>query len=272
MRKIISSISIIALLLTSCEWLDENLPAALSEEEVIEGLKTALEIGADSASSSLSVLNGYYGDALVKIPLPQEAESVRNMINGNSTLASISNLVGLDDAFENVIVAVNRAAEDAAREATPIFVDAITDMTISDGWDILNGVVPASSFKNSGDFDSTAATQYLMNQTYNPLTNLYAPKINASLDKTLIGDKSAVDIWRDLTGTYNNFVGRTDVTIALTLSGIDLPSNINDDLGEFSTQKALDGIYYKVGEEEKKIRRNPFEWALDILHRVFGNL
>jgi hypothetical protein len=263
-------------LLPSCEYFNFNNDDDLTTEEIIEGLKTALAIGTDSASTSLSKLNGYYHglENLVKIPLPDEAVSIRNKINGNNTLATISDFIGLDDAFENVILSVNRAAEDAAKEAAPIFKNAITGLTISQGWDILNGVVPDDSMK-SADFDSTAATKFLKIKTYDPLTELYAPKIDASLGKDLIGNVSAYDAWNTLTSTYNSFINRTDVNAALQLASllgnpINLPDAIETDIGVFSTQKALNGLFYMVGEEEKNIRKDPFQWAVDIIRRVFG--
>jgi len=279
MKKVMLSIMVAAMLFTGCELIEET--TGLTEEEVIEGLKTALNVGSDSASTGLSVINGYYGNALVKIPLPPEVVSIRDKINGNSTLAVISSTIGLEDKFENVVLAVNRSAENAAREAAPIFKNAITGLTISQGWDILNGIVPSGSKSTSAaDFDSTAATVYLSHQTYEPLTNLYAPKINASLDKDLVGTLSATEIWGDVTSTYNNFLSRTDVQTALMLAemlgkDLNLPSSINTDLGVFSTQKALDGLFLMVGKEEKKIRRDPLAWAQtavgNILEKVFGS-
>ncbi len=280
MKKLFFCIVLTAIMVTGCEWLEEN-SSGLSEEEIIEGLKTALKVGSDSASSNLSVVNGYYGNILVKIPLPPEAASVRAKINSNNTLAAISSTIGLDDLFEDVILAVNRSAEDAAKEAAPIFKNAITDLTIMQGWDILHGKVPSDTKSTYvEDFDSTAATKYLSQKTYDPLTDLYAPKINASLNKDLVGTYSATEIWTNLTSKYNNFMARNDVQLAIMAAAalgnnLNLPSSINTDLGEFSTQKALDGLFYMVGREEIKIRRDPLAWAQtavgNILKKVFGS-
>lgn len=275
--KIILASVVVMCGITSCELLQEDV--GLSDGEIIEGLKTALEIGADSASSSLSVINGYYhgNEQYIKIPLPEEAENIRNTINGNGTLSGISSLIGLDNAFEDVVLAVNRAAEDAAKEAAPVFKDAITDLSIAQGWDILHGRVPEDEGLKAADFDSTAATRYLQLKTYDPLTALYAPKINISLQKDIIGNISAYDAWDNLTSLYNSFISRNDVTVAIQLANalggdINLPGEIETDIGVFSTQKALDGLFFMVGEEEKKIRRNPLEWAIDIIRKVFGSV
>lgn len=274
MKKLFIPIVLSAMMaFSSCELL-EDANSSLSDADIIEGLKTALNVGADSASGNLAKLNGYYNNPFLKIPLPAEAEAVRNLINSNSTLASLSSTLGLEAKFEEVIKTVNRAAESAASEAAPIFKSAITNLTIADGWDILHGTVPSST--KSASFDSTAATQYLKGQTYGNLTALYAPKINLALGQDLIGNTSATEAWTSLTSTYNSFFNNSAVELAVALAGIDLPTNINTDLGEFSTQKALDGLFYKVGVEEKKIRKNPLQWASslvgDILEKVFGSV
>lgn len=278
MKKIIVPICAAMMLLAGCELMEEN--TGLSAEEIIEGLKTALNVGTDSASTNLSVINGYYGNPLVKIPLPPEIESIRNEINGNATLELISSTIGLEGIFEDVVLSVNRSAESAAKEAAPIFKNAITGLTISQGWDILHGTVPAKSTSAEG-FDSTAATKYLSQQTYDPLTDLYAPKINTALDKDLVGGFSATETWESLTSTYNNFLSRSEVKAALLAAqilgqDINLPAAIETDLGVFSTQKALDGLFHMVGKEEIKIRRDPWAWAKttvgNILEKVFGSV
>lgn len=255
--------------LWSCEDLIETINSNLSTEEVVEGLKTALELGTDTATTDLSVRNGYYGNPLVKIPLPPQAEQIRTLITNNALSAAF----GLNDEFENVVLAINRAAEEAAKEAAPIFMDAITTITFDDAWDILNGISPGLK---SGGFDSLAATHYFINETTVPLTNLYSPKINDALDVDLGLGFSAVEAWSVLTNEYNSAMSSTLVQIAF----LALPSNITNqfppaitnNLGVWCTERALNGLYFKVGEEEKKIRRNPYDWAVDIIQKVFGSV
>jgi hypothetical protein len=263
----------IVLTLSSCDLI--NTDNSLTTGEVVAGLKKALEIGADSASGSLSQHNGYYhGDILhVKIPLPPEAENVRQLITNNDLAAYFN----LDQKFENVIVAVNRAAEKAAKDATPIFGTAIKDLTISQGWDILNGIVPEDSGYKAADFDSTAATQFLKLETYDELTSLYAGPINAALDEDTELGFSAVDAWNTLTTSYNTTLNSNAVQAVIFASQftsypIHLPPAIETDLGVFSTQKALNGLFYMVGNEEKKIRKDPYQWAEDIIQKVFGSV
>ena len=113
-------------------------------------------------------------------------------------------------------------------------------------------------------------------RTYDNLVSLYAPKINEALGEDLGLGFSAEQAWNSLTTAYNNALNTTAVQIAIILyesttgNDVNLPSAIETDIGVFSTQKALDGLFYKVALQEKKIRRNPFDWAVDIIQRVFG--
>lgn len=276
LKQIIIILSSIVLLSSECV---QDLPSELTEDEIIDGLKTALTVGTDSSSTALSLVNGYYGDALVKIPLPDEALKIQSDVNAILSLApSLSSYLNLDKQFENVVKSINRAAEDAAKDAAPIFKNAITDLSIAQGWEILNGQVPDDQTK-AGGFDSTAATQYLSNKTFSPLTDLYAPKIDLALDKDLGLGFSANQAWTTLRTNYNNAVstitGNILLNSALNLTGYSLEPLQTESIGVFATQKALGGLFFKVGETEKRIRRDPWEWISttvgDILTKVFGS-
>jgi hypothetical protein len=237
-------------------------PAAsnpLSGNEVIEGLKTALLVGTDTSVSVTSRLNGFYKDEAIKILLPPEAQK----IYANKDKA-IFRATGLDKKLEEAVLAINRAAEDASKEASPIFKSAITGMSFSDGWAILKGTNPAANVKSSA-FDSTAATGYLRSTTYSQLSAAFSPKVNASLDKKLVGNFSPNQIWGTLTSSYN--------TVANNSMGMIEPVKTTD-LGAYVTEKALDGLFYKVSLQEKQIRQDPMKWAKtavgNILQRVFG--
>jgi hypothetical protein len=226
--------------LTSCEQVENILKDnGLTNEEVIEGLKTALNIGTDTSVTMLSKVDGYYRDELVKIALPEEAANIYNVLGqipGGSTL------------LENAVLAINRAAEDAAPEAKDIFISAIKSITIADGFSILNG----------GD---TAATVYLHSKTYNSLTDAFAPKIKTSLDKPLLLGLSAEKAYSDLITAYNT----------ASLGGILFPQIQTNSLSTHVTQKALTGLFLKVSEEERKIRRDPLHRVTEILKKVFGS-
>ena len=260
------SLLMLSYLLSSCEDLLNlgNNPDELTTEEVIEGLKTALNVGTDTAVSVVSVTDGYYLDEIIKIPLPDEASIITDNLD-NPLLQAL----GLSSMVEDVILSINRSAEEAAKGAAPIFKDAITGLSISDAWAILNGTNPAGKKKtDSEEFDSTAATAYLKSTTYGPLEELFSPVVNQALDKDTGLGFSANQAWNTLTGAYNAVAG----TIAGQLAGL---QTVDTELDEFVVGKALDGLFYKVGLEEKKIREDPLAWAGTtvgaIFEKVFGS-
>jgi hypothetical protein len=218
-----------------------NLP--LTEEEVINGLKEALSTGARNSAERLSAENGYYGDAAIKILLPDEAKTI---------IDNISKIPGGDKLVEDVILRINRAAEDAAREVAPIFVNSITQMTIKDAFNILKGA-------------DNAATAYLRTTTWNQLYSLYKPKIQSSTEKKIIGNISTKDSWVSLTGKWNSLAN----SVAGKLAGF---KPVNTDLDDFLTTKALNGMFSKVEIEELKIRKEVSARVTPILKRVFGSL
>ena len=235
------------ILLTACAELLTVLqtaaPAPLTESEVINGLKEALVTGSKNSSQVLSALDGYYKDAAVKILLPDEAR----MITDN-----ISKLPGGDKLVEDVILRINRAAEDAAREAAPVFANSIRQMTVKDAFNILRGA-------------DNAATSYLKSTTYNELYALYKPNIEASTAKAIVGNISTADSWNALTGKWNTLAN----SVAGRLANL---KPVNTDLNDHLTKKALDGIFLKVEGEELKIRKDVSARITPVLQRVFGSL
>ncbi len=275
-KKILILITILSVLVVSCELFEglETETGELTESEVIQGLKKALEIGTDSATSVLAITNGYYGDQLVKILLPEEALSVQNKINQILNIApSLSSFLSLDTHFENVVKSINRAAESAAKDAGPIFKDAITGMSLSEAWQILEGTNPLAA-SNGSSFDSTSATGYFQMTTTPALTSLYGAKIDNALDVDLGLGFSANQAWNTLRNTYNsavnNITGNFITNSVLNATGYSLDPIDTESIGEHCTEKALSGLFLKVGDEEKKIRKNPLDWAIDIIQKVFN--
>ncbi|QQS51553.1 MAG: DUF4197 domain-containing protein [Bacteroidota bacterium] len=266
MKKLFILVFASAFLFSSCEFLEENLPAGLSEEEIVEGLKTALTLGADSATTTLHQTNGYYLDEAVKILLPPEASIITtNLSKVASYIPGGSDFINAE--LDKLVRSINMAAEDAADDALPILADAVTNLSITDAWSILNGAAPSGMKSANSEFDSLAATHYLEQETKSDLIIAFSEPINVSLDKPFIGNTSTNDIWSNITEYYND--------AAEIYNLIPLVSDleyVNTNLGEYATEKALNGLFLKVGEEEKKIRRNPFEWAIDIIQKVFGSL
>ena len=209
--------------------------------EIVKGLKEALSVGTDTAVSRLAVVNGYYKDELVKILLPKEA---------NVIIDNISKVPGGKDLVKDVILGINRAAEDAAKDAAPIFKNSITSMNITDALGILKG-------------EDNAATEYLRKTTYDQLYDLYKPRINTSTNKDLVGNVSTKEAWDDLTGAWNKFAK----SMVGKMGGY---KPVNVDLDDYLTRKALDGLFIKIAEQEKQIRKNPVARVTDLLKKVFG--
>ncbi len=202
----------------------------LTTSEVASGLKEALKRGTGNAVGSLSKPGGYLNDALMKIAFPPEAQFAADKLRQ----------LGMGSLVDNFVGSLNKAAEGAAVEARPIFLNAITSMSFADAMGILKG-------------GNGAATEYFKGKTMSQLTAAFAPKINASLNKN-----NTTKYWNDLTTAYNK--------IPL------VNKKINTDLGAYATEKALAGLFTKLQGEENKIRENPAARTSDLLKKVFGSL
>lgn len=223
--------------------LETVAPAALTEQDVVNGLKEALITGAKNSAGILSATDGYYRDMAVKILLPDEAKVI---------VDNISKIPGGDKLVEDVVMRINRAAEDAAREVAPVFVSAVTQMTIADAFGILRG-------------EDNAATQYLHRTTFDQLYTLYKPKITVSTEKKIVAGISTKESWEALTGKWNSFAN----SLAGRVAGF---TPVNTDLDDFLTRKALDGLFLKVEQEEYKIRKDVSARVTPLLQKVFGSL
>ncbi len=221
----------------------EGGEAPLTEKEVAKGLKEALTRGADAAVRELAKKDGYYGDALYRLVLPPEA---------NPIIENIERVPGGKKMMDDLVLRINRSAEEAASGAYPIFADAVTDMTIADAFAILKG-------------NDDAATQYFRSKTYTRLVDLYRPKLNGALDKKLVGDISANDTWNALRDLYNK-------AAASPVGKLNKMKTVDIELSRYLTEKALDGMFLKVADEEKAIRKDPVKRVTQILKRVFGSL
>lgn len=221
------------------------LTPALSEAEIVEGLKSALTVGTDTSVTKLNRTDGYYGDVALRIMLPPEA---------NQVVDNINQLPGGSALLNEVILKMNRGAEEAAAKAKPIFINAITQMTITDARNIL------FAKDEQGRRIDTAATHFLRRTTYNQLYDAFKPELRASLESV-----GAVTAWNTLFSNWN--------TLANSLTGQLLNLKpVNPDLDDYATHRALHGLFIKVKEQEKDIRTNPAERVNDILKKVFGEL
>ena len=201
--------------------------AGLSNDEIIAGLKEALSNGATKGTDLLSKENGFFKNELLKIVLPPEAQKIEK------TLRS----VGLGKQVDDAILTMNRGAEDACKQAAPIFVNAIKQMSVTDAMAILKGA-------------DTSATSFLRGKTNAALAEAFRPVINASLEKV-----GATKYWSTMVNSYNKFSLQ----------------KINPDLTGYVTDRALQGVFTQIASEEKNIRKDPLARTSDLLKKVFGN-
>ena len=200
----------------------------LSAEEVAQGLKEALTNGISKGSDLTSKMDGYFKNPEIKIPFPPDVKKVETRLRQ----------MGLGSEVDKFVLSLNRGAEDAAKEAKPIFVAAIKQMTIDDAFSILKG-------------EPDAATQFLKKTTTAQLKEKFKPVVQKSLDKV-----SATQYYGDLVGTYNK---------------IPLVQKVNPDLNEYATDMAIQGLFIMIAKEEKSIRQDPLARTSDLLKRVFGS-
>jgi len=229
--------------LKSLSGITGNKSLPVSNAEIIDGLKSALNTGIEKAVGTLGIENGFYNDAVLKLLLPPEAKSITN---------NIRMIPGGQDLVNKTVLSLNRTAEDAVKEATPIFKNAILKMSITDAVGILHG-------------KENSITEYLRQNTFLELKAAFAPKVKESLSKPLVANMSTNQTWNllcsNFNGVANSSVGK--------FSGLK-PVNVN--LEEYVTEKALNALFIKVAVEEKAIRTNPKARVTTLLQNVFGQL
>ena len=242
MKKIRISVIIIAsFMLFSCAEVIRHLEALdsavdiekvqpLSSSEIIKGLKEALAVGASNSTILTSKKDGFNKNTIIRIPFPPEAKKIRKAVLK----------LGLKGIVKDFEKSLNRAAEEASKKALPIFKSAITGLTINDGMNILKGA-------------NNAATVYLRSKTEAALIAEFTPVV-----KRAIASVEVTKYWKPIADAYNTttvFTGEKAV---------------NPNLDKYITQKALDGLFHLIAEEELKIRKNPIARVTDILKKVFG--
>lgn len=244
MRKFIIPVLLGGLLVTAagCDVLNEvsnqvlttptNTTPALTNGEVISGLKEALNVGIQNSVNLTSVTDGFLKNEAIRLPFPPDAIKVREKAME----------WGLTSQVEKFETTLNRAAEEATKEALPIFKDAILNMSISDGFSILNG----------GD---GAATKFLKDNTNSKLVAAFTPKVEAAISKVKL-----TEYWNPIITKYNT---------AMNLTG---GQKLNPDLNQYVTERAIQGLFHMVEIEENKIRKDPVARVTDLLAKVFGSV
>ncbi len=204
--------------------------SGLTNDEVIAGLKEALGKGAEKSVQSGSALDGFWKNDRIRIPFPPEAEKMKSTLTG----------IGMTKQVEEFELTMNRAAEEAAKEALPVLKDAVLGMSVGDGFAILKG-------------DDHAATSYLTERTSVTLTERFKPIVARATQKVALAS-----YWTPLANGYNKagmFTGAKAV---------------DPDLDAHVTQKAIDGLFSLIADEEARIRKDPLARTSDLLQRVFG--
>jgi hypothetical protein len=218
----------------------QNMP--LTSTDIANGLKEALIVGTDSSVTHLSAVDGYLKDLTIKILLPPEAKTITD---------NLSRIPGGSKLVNDVIIRINRAAEDAAKGAKPIFVNSVREMTFTDALQILKGA-------------NNAATLYFEQKTSQQLSELYRPKIRESLNKGLVAGLSTQQSWNELTKTWNQIAG-SPIGKITNMKVVEVKHEY------YLLQQALKGMFLKIAEQEKDIRTNANARVTTLLKRVFGS-
>lgn len=233
MRKVFASLAIVYMLSSCAEMqqvidqLPQGTNGVLSQAEIGNGLKEALNNGITKQVSKLTATDGFFKNQAVKILLPEELQKVDTKLRQ----------IGLSSLADDGLKMINRAAEDAVKEATPIFVDAVKQMTFTDAKNILMGA-------------DNSATSYLQNTTSSALYTKFNPVIKNSFAKV-----GADKIWNQIITKYNS---------------IPLVKKVNPDLTDYTTNKAMEGVFKMIAVEEKDIRNNLSSRTSDLLKKVFA--
>lgn len=206
-----------------------NPLAALSNQEASIGLKAALDAGSAAAVAKLGVENGFLDNDKVKIKLPGILEQAKPLLK----------MTGRGQQFDDLVVAMNRAAESAVPMAKPLLLDAVKSMSVTDAKNILSG----------GD---TSVTDFFRQKTSAPLAVKFLPIVKSVTDRS------------GLAGKYNSTMSQIGKT--------GLVPQQQSTVEAYVTERALDGLYLMIGEEEKAIRSNPLGYGSKIIGKVFGSL
>ncbi len=243
MKKIFFAAATVALIITACD-LNKDITTVnkdlntlntstggtpvLGNSDIVQGLKDALVQGANKSAAAASAVDGFNKNPKIHIPFPPAVENVKDWAIKFGLQAQV-------DKFEETL---NRAAEEASKDAAPIFVDAIKNITVSDGLSILRGV-------------DTAATHFLRQQCTAPLNVKFKPTVHNATEKVEL-----TKYWTPITTAYNKIPGHTAV---------------NTDLDQYVCDRGIDGLFKLIGDEETNIRTNTAARATDMMKKVFGS-
>jgi hypothetical protein len=198
----------------------------LDTNTVAAGLKEALSIGAKNSVAHVSKLDGYFGNRLIRIAMPENMQKIERLMRK----------AGFNKEVDRFIVSMNRAAEKAAPQALGFFMDAVKEMTIPDAMQILRG-------------NDTAATQFLKSKTYDKIYGAFKPSVASAMNDV------------NVTRSFKDLMDKAKKIPFLKPEAVDLD--------HYVTSKALDGLFVVLGQEERKIRKDPSARVTDLLRKVF---
>ena len=204
--------------------------SGITQGDAASAIKEALSNGIKTGVNKVSAADGYFGNPDIKIPMPSEANVVEEGLRS----------IGQGQLVDKAILQINRSAEQAAPQATQIFLNSISQMNINDALSIVNNQ------------QQDAATQYLKRTTTDQLVAAFKPTIKKVLDET-----KTTAVWSEVMNVYNR---------------IPFVSPVNTDLPDYVTHKALDGLFFMIAKEEAKIRKDPAGQASEIIKKVFGSV
>jgi hypothetical protein len=202
--------------------------SSLTQQEIVNGLKEALTVGANNSASAASKVDGFNRNSKIRIPFPQEAQRMKTTLEN----------AGMKKQVDRFVLTLNRAAEEASKEAAPVFINAIRSMTLTDGVNILKGA-------------DNAATTFLQNSSSAELKEKFKPIVQRAIQKAEV-----TRYWNPLAASYNKVPG---------------VQRVNPDLEEYITLKTMEGLFKLIADEELKIRKDPAARGSDLLKKVFGN-
>ena len=225
--SILSIFSIHAQIENIIKDLSKEKNKSISEKEVSKGLKEALTIGVTKSCEKASNIDGFLKNDLIKIKFPEEARKIKKSLKK----------IGLEKQVNDFTISMNRAAEEASKDASQILLKSIKNMNINNALSILNG-------------EENSATTYLYNQNQEDFKIKFKPII----EKSISNNKVATN-WTKIMTTYNK---------------IPLTEDINPNINDYILEKTIDGIFFLIAQEEKKIRENPENRISKLLQKVFN--
>ena len=224
-----------------------------TSDQMVTALKQALTTGSSEAGEELSKEDAFYNTPR-RIPLPSEAQSIISNLNGITGGSAVITAIGGNQAINDLVLRINRAAEKASNDVGRIFLKAIMDMTFEDAVAILKG-------------SNTEATDYFRKKTTVPLTEAFSEVLDEALGTPIVSNISALSAWNGVVNPYNNFLAQPATQLAMVVLGVNWKP-VETNLSKFVLEKALNAVFNEIAEMEKKIRDDPKKFITDLFSDI----